>query len=364
MTLDSRTAIIDPSEGVFERADFADDSPHEQVVFCQDHATGLKAIIAIHSTTLGPALGGTRFYPYRDEHAAVTDVLRLSRGMTYKAAAAGLHLGGGKAVLIGDPTQIKTPALLEAYGRFVETLNGRYITAGDVGTTSEDMDIIGRSTNHVVARTPTAGGSGDSAPLTAQGVFSSIRAAAESVWGSDDLTGRRVGVEGTGKVGYNLIALLTEAGAVVTASDVNATAAERARAAFPTVVIADSVIDHDIDIYAPCAMGATLTDLTARTLTAAVVCGAANNQLAQPKVEAVLRDRGIIWVPDFVSNSGGLIQVAGEIDNTPHHEVVTQVKHIGATVSHILTRQHQQGILAGQAATDIVRERLLAGDSR
>lgn len=351
---------IDTYSGVFDRPDFADDSPHEQVVFCQDAATGLKAIIGIHSTTLGPALGGTRFYPYRDEQAALTDVLRLSRGMTYKAAAAGLQLGGGKAVLIGDPALDKTPALLEAYGRFVETLNGRYITAGDVGTTSDDMDIIGRSTEHVVSRTPAAGGSGDSAPMTALGVFNSMTAAAKSVWGSTDLTGRRVGVEGTGKVGYNLISLLLDAGAVVTATDVNALALQRVKAAFPGVSIAETVIDKDIDIYAPCAMGATLTDLSVRTLNAAVVCGAANNQLAVARVEESLRAKGVVWVPDFVSNSGGLIQVAAEISNTPRSEVEAQVKNIGVTVERILARQHEQGILAGQAADAIVRERLSA----
>ncbi|MDV8020093.1 Glu/Leu/Phe/Val family dehydrogenase [Rhodococcus sp. IEGM 1330] len=353
-----------PASGVFDRSDFADAAPHEQVVFCQDPATGLKAIIGIHSTTLGPALGGTRFFPYGNEQAALTDALRLSRGMTYKAAVAGLQLGGGKAVLIGDPARVKTPALLEAYGRFVDTLGGRYITAGDVGTTSDDMDVIGRSTKHVVARTPAAGGSGDSAPLTARGVFHSILAAAESVWGSKELSGRRVGVEGTGKVGYNLIALLAEAGATITASDVNPAAVRRVSADFPGVTVAETVIDKDIDIYAPCAMGATLTDTTARILDAAVVCGAANNQLAQPGVEELLRDRGIVWVPDFVANSGGLIQVAGEIENKPRHAVVKQVEQVGATVTRILAHQHDRGLLAGQAADAIVRERLGAAAHR
>ncbi|OZC49039.1 valine dehydrogenase [Rhodococcus sp. WWJCD1] len=350
--------LLPTVSGVFDRPDFADDSPHEQVVFCRDEKTGLKAIIGIHSTALGPALGGTRFFPYRDESAALTDVLRLSRGMTYKAAAAGLQLGGGKAVLIGDPALVKTPALLEAYGRFVETLGGRYITAGDVGTTSDDMDIIGRSTDHVITRTSAAGGSGDSAPLTARGVFYSILAAAESVWGSPDLAGRRVGVEGTGKVGYNLIALLAEVGATIVASDVNSAALQRVTSDFPGVAIAETVIDKNIDIYAPCAMGATLTDTTARILDATVVCGAANNQLAQPVVEELLHDKGIVWVPDFVSNSGGLIQGAGEIENKPRREVVAQVERIGATVASILARQQDQGILAGQAADAIVRERL------
>lgn len=320
----------------------------------------MKAIIAIHSTKLGPALGGTRFFPYLDEQAALTDVLRLSRGMTYKAAAAGLHLGGGKAVLIGDPVRDKSPAALEAYGRFVETLNGRYITAGDVGTTSDDMDIIGRATEHVVARTPAAGGSGDSAPLTALGVFHSIVSAAETVWGSTDLSGRRVGVEGAGKVGSNLIALLLQAGAAVTVSDVNPAATARVKSDYPAVSTAGTVIDKDIEIYAPCAMGATLTDSTARLLDAAVVCGAANNQLANPTVERTLWDRGVVWVPDFVSNSGGLIQVAGEIERRPRNEVTEQVRRIGATVTKILQRQQDQGILAGRAADAIVRERLNA----
>ncbi|MDJ0395820.1 Glu/Leu/Phe/Val dehydrogenase dimerization domain-containing protein [Rhodococcus sp. G-MC3] len=361
MTLidDHRTDTF-ASTGVFGRPDFADDSPHEQVVFCQDATTGLKAIIAIHSTTLGNALGGTRFFPYRDEQSALTDVLRLSRGMTYKAAAAGLHLGGGKAVIIGDPATVKTPELLEAYGRFVETLGGRYITAGDVGTTSDDMDVIGRSTDHVVSRTTAAGGSGDSAPLTALGVFHSMRAAAQANWGSTDLTGRRVGVEGTGKVGYNLIKLLVEAGASVTATDVNAAALQRVRANFADVRISDRVIDTDIEIYAPCAMGATLTDESVRTLNAVIVCGAANNQLVQPGVEETLRQREILWVPDYVANSGGLIQVAGEIDGSSRSEMTSRVERVGSTVAEILRRQRDQGVLAGHAAHSIVHERLAA----
>lgn len=361
MTLiDDRRADMSTPTGVFGRPDFADDSPHEQVVFCQDADTGLKAIIAIHSTTLGPALGGTRFFPYKDEQSALTDVLRLSRGMTYKAAAAGLDLGGGKAVIIGDPTTDKSPALLEAYGRFVETLDGRYITAGDVGTTSEDMDVIGRSTEHVVSRTTAAGGSGDSAPLTALGVFHSMRAAAESAWGSSDLADRRVGVEGAGKVGYNLISLLIGAGAQVTATDVNAAALQRVRADFPDVRISDRVIDADIDIYAPCAMGATLTDRSVGALKAVAVCGAANNQLAQQDVEDLLRRREVVWVPDFVANSGGLIQVAGEIHGSSRPEMTTRVERVESTVAEILRRQRETGELAGHAAHSIVLERLAA----
>ncbi|MEU0502400.1 Glu/Leu/Phe/Val dehydrogenase dimerization domain-containing protein [Nocardia sp. NPDC005998] len=351
-------AVHPDTTGVFDRLDFADDAPHEQVVFCQDLRTGLKAIIAIHSTALGPALGGTRFYPYVDERAALTDVLRLSRGMTYKAAIAGLKLGGGKAVIIGEPARLKTPALLEAYGRFVETLNGRYITAGDVNTTSEDMDIVGRTTAHVVARTPRNGGSGDSAPLTALGVFHAMAAAAETYWGTADLTGRKIGVEGVGKVGYNLVGLLVDAGAIVSATDTNTAALGRLAAAHPSVSIVDSVIDADIDLYAPCAMGATLTDVSAAGLIASVVCGAANNQLAHPDVELALHQRGILWVPDFVANSGGLIQVAGELDKRSREETTAQVEKVGDTVGRILQRQREHQILVGEAARDIVIERL------
>lgn len=205
--------------GVFDRPDMPRDCAHERVVFCQDPDTGLRAIIAVHSTVLGPALGGTRFYPYVSEQEALTDVLRLSRGMTYKAAVAGVDLGGGKAVIIGNPNAIKTPTLLGAYGRFVESLGGTYVTAGDVGTNSDDLDIIAEETAHVVGKNTTAGGTGDSGPQTALGVFLSLLAAAESTWGSDDLTGKRVGVEGAGKVGYNLVSLLREAGAEVVVSD-------------------------------------------------------------------------------------------------------------------------------------------------
>ncbi|BBX31825.1 valine dehydrogenase [Mycolicibacterium mageritense DSM 44476 = CIP 104973] len=346
--------------GVFDRSDFADDTAHEQVVFCRDERSGLKAIIAIHSTALGPSLGGTRFYPYPDEGAALTDVLRLSRGMTYKAAIAGLGLGGGKSVIIGDPKRVKTPDLLEAHGRFVESLGGRYITAGDVGTTSEDMDVIGRRTKHVAAKTPAHGGSGDSAPLTALGVFHSIVAAAEAVWGSGDLHGRRVGVEGTGKVGYQLVRLLTDAGAGVSVCDVDAAALDRVRSEFDGVTVVDRVIDAPVDVYAPCALGATLTEDSVPSITARVVCGAANNQLSHDGVEKLLHDCGITWVPDYVANGGGLIQIAGEIAGSTREQSAARVVEIGDTVREILDRKTRLDVLAGQATRDIVRERMRA----
>ncbi|MGB3483317.1 MAG: Glu/Leu/Phe/Val dehydrogenase dimerization domain-containing protein [Mycobacterium sp.] len=346
--------------GVFDRPDFADDTPHEHVAFGCDERSGLKAIIAVHSTALGPALGGTRFYPYRNESDALTDALRLSRGMTYKAAIAGLALGGGKAVIIGDPTRLKTSELLEAHGRFVDSLGGRYITAGDVGTTSEDMDVIGRTTKHVTAKTAAHGGSGDTSGSTALGVFSGIRAAAESVWGSDDLDGRKVGVEGVGKVGHNLVRLLVEAGAQVTVSDVDAAACARVRDSFSSVQVRDRVVDADVDVYAPCALGATLTAASVAALSAQIVCGGANNQLAQPAVEELLRGRGITWVPDYVANGGGLIQIAGELEQAGRSQTEARVRGIGATVSRILDRQRSGDLLAGQAAHALVQERMAA----
>ncbi|WP_069147285.1 Glu/Leu/Phe/Val family dehydrogenase [Rhodococcus erythropolis] len=348
----------DDTAGVFDRADYLRDYPHEQVSFFQDPASGLKAIVAIHSTTLGPALGGTRFYPYSDESAAVTDVLRLSRGMTYKAAVAGVDLGGGKAVIIGDPATAKTDELLGAYAKFVQTLGGRYITAGDVGTNSNDLDIIGRNTDFVVGRNATVGGSGDSAPMTALGVFQSMRAAAQSHWGTPSLAGKAVGVEGTGKVGYELIKLLLADGATVLATDVNAGALDRVKADFPQVSIVDSIIDADLDVYAPCAMGATLTDTTARSIKAEVVCGAANNQLTVPEVENILRDRGITWTPDYVANGGGLIQVAGELKGNSAEEVKLKVEKIFDTVTEIFAKSKNDGILAGEAADAVAEVRI------
>jgi valine dehydrogenase (NAD+) len=331
---------------------------HERIVHAHDERTGLRAIIAIHSTLLGPALGGTRFYPYADAGSALTDVLRLSRGMTLKAAVAGLDLGGGKAVIVGDPRRDKTPALLEAYGRLVESLHGTYITAGDVGTTSDDMDVIGRTTRHVVARTPAAGGSGDSAPMTALGVFEAMRAAAGRTWGASTLDGRTVGVEGLGKVGRHLVALLVEDGARVLAADVDPQACARVLGDVPDVTIVDRVVDADLDVYAPCAMGATVSAATVPGLTARIVCGAANNQLAAPQVEDELARRGVLWVPDFVANSGGLIQVAGERDSSTADDVRRRVLAVRGTVGDILELADEHAETPGRAAVRVAQARL------
>ncbi|WP_246000109.1 Glu/Leu/Phe/Val family dehydrogenase [Nocardioides pocheonensis] len=299
------------SAGVFAELD-----GHEQVVFCADEASGLRAIIAIHSTALGPALGGTRFYPYADEGAALTDVLHLAKGMSYKAALAGLDLGGGKAVIIGDPATMKSEALLRAYGRFVQSLRGRYLTACDVGTYSEDMDVIARECDFVTGRTVEHGGAGDSSVLTAYGVFQGMRAAAEVVWGEPSLAGRTVGVAGVGKVGHHLVEHLLEDGADVVVTDVSAAAVRRVLDAHPevrAVPTTEDLVAEQIDVYAPCALGNALTDDVVAVLRARVVCGAANNQLAHDGVEKLLADAGVLYAPDYCVNAGGLIQVADEL---------------------------------------------------
>lgn len=299
---------------VFEASDHPTGPGHEQVVFCQDRASGLRAVIAIFSTVLGPALGGTRFHPYADEDAAVEDALRLSRAMAYKAACSGIALGGGKAVILGDPSTDKTEALLRAYGRFVQSLGGRYYTACDVGTAVPDMDVIARESAFVTGRSPELGGAGDSAVLTAYGVFQAMRAAAEHTWGEPALTGRRVAVEGVGKVGAHLVEHLLADGASVVVSDVNPAAVARARSLGPGVEVApvDELPTLDVDVYAPCALGGSLTSALVPELRARVVCGAANNQLATPEVGDELAARGVLFTPDYVANAGGLLQVGDE----------------------------------------------------
>ncbi|MEV4204517.1 Glu/Leu/Phe/Val dehydrogenase dimerization domain-containing protein [Nocardia salmonicida] len=344
--------------GVFGRSHELSARAHEQVVFCEDDRSGLKAIIAIHSTALGPALGGTRFYPYADESAALQDVLRLSWGMTYKAAAAGVDLGGGKAVIIGDPATMKSEELLAAYGRFVETLGGRYITAGDVGTNTDDLDVIGRHTRHVTGRSVGAGGSGDSARLTALGVFHAMRSGAEFVWGAPTLAGRTVGVEGVGKVGRELTALLLADGAEVCVTDVNEAALARITDELPAVRLLSTVSTAPVDVYAPCAMGATLTAASAATIEAKLICGAANNQLATPEIEQALTERGIIWVPDFVANAGGLIQVAGELRAASLAEVEAEVADIYPRCREIIAAAVTEGIGTGAAANRFAERRL------
>ena len=334
---------------------------HEQVVFCHDAPTGLRAIIAIYSTALGPALGGTRFYPYPDDDAAITDALNLSRAMAYKNALAGLDLGGGKAVIIGDPAVIKTEALLRAYGRFVQSLNGRYITACDIGTYSADMDIVARECRFVTGRTEPHGGAGDSSVLTAFGVLQGMRAAAEHTWGITSLEGRAVAVEGVGKVGSHLVGHLADEGARVLVYDVNATAVERVRASHPDVVVAasrDELIAADIDVYAPCALGGAIDDTVAATLRARIICGGANNQLAQTGVDKLLDEHGIVYVPDYLVNAGGVIQVADELDGFRFERAKARAAQIFETTKKILAIADAEGVPPAVAADRLAERRM------
>ena len=341
-----------------------DEGDHEQVVFCHDPDSGLKAIIAIHSTALGPALGGTRFYPYATEEQALADVLHLSEGMSYKNAIAGLDHGGGKAVIWGDPGTDKSESLLRAYGRFVQTLGGRYVTACDVGTYVEDMDAIARESRHVAGRSPESGGAGDSSILTSFGVFNAMRAAARHRWGSDDLAGRTVGVAGLGKVGRNLLPRLTEAGAEIMATDVSEDARAWTAEHFPKVRLVDdtdTMIASGLHVYAPCAMGGVLNDQTLQSLDAEVICGAANNQLAEPRIAEELERSGILYCPDYVVNSGGVIQVADEYDGAfEFKRAERRTATIYGTTLAILERAKGDGITPATAADSIAKERMAA----
>ncbi|MFC1434230.1 Glu/Leu/Phe/Val dehydrogenase dimerization domain-containing protein [Streptacidiphilus sp. N1-3] len=336
---------------------------HEQVVLCHDRDSGLKAVIAIHSTALGPALGGTRFHPYASEEDAVQDALNLARGMSYKNALAGLDLGGGKAVIIGDPATVKTEALLRAYGRFVQSLGGRYVTACDVGTYVADMDVIARECDYVTGRSPENGGAGDSSVLTAFGVFQGMLASAQHQWGAPSLAGRRVGVAGIGKVGHYLVDHLVEEGARVVVTDVREEAVDRVRAAHHGVEIevvadADALIRADLDVYAPCALGGALNELTVPALTATVVCGAANNQLAHLGVEKDLADRGILYAPDYVVNAGGVIQVADEIDGFVFERAKAKAAKIFDTTLEIFARAQADGVPPAVAADRLAERRM------
>jgi valine dehydrogenase (NAD+) len=338
---------------------------HEQVVLASDEHAGLRAIIAIHSTALGPALGGTRFHAYPDDSAALDDVLRLSRAMSYKNALAGLPHGGGKAVILGDPTTIKNDALLEAYGRAVESLGGRYYTACDVGTYVADMDVVGRTTHYVTGRSEGNGGSGDSSLLTALGVFCGMRACAQHLWGSDDLTGRRAAVSGVGKVGRRLVTHLREAGASVVIYDVSPEAVAVVLARHPDVEVATSEAElttrGDIDIYSPNALGGALNDASVSGLTAAVVCGGANNQLAYPGVEQQLADRGITYAPDYLVNAGGVIQVADELNGFDLGRARQRALGIYQTTLDVLRLASAEGIPPARAADRLAEALIAAG---
>lgn len=344
---------------VFDHPDF---DRHQQVIHGCDAASGLHAIIAIHDTTRGPALGGLRIYPYASEADALTDVLRLSRGMTYKSALADLPLGGGKAVIIADPHRDKTPELLRAMGRLIDSLGGRYITAEDSGSDEADMRIIAETTEHV-SGLGHDGVSGDPSPWTAQGVFHAMQSAVYHGLGRPEsesqFDGLRVAVQGVGHVGARLARLLHEAGARLVLTDVDRDALGRlAEELDAEAVPPEAIVDAEVDVFAPCAMGAALTPEVVRRLRARVVCGAANNQLASPEVADRLRERGILYTPDYVANAGGVIEIAWQRrDDARPEAVMAHIARIGTTLDEIFARAVREGRSPAPVADDLARER-------
>jgi leucine dehydrogenase len=334
---------------------------HEQVVFCNDSATGLKAIIAIHNTVLGPALGGTRMWNYTNEDEALADVLRLSRGMTFKAAISGINLGGGKAVIIGDASTQKNEAFLRRFGKFVDSLNGKYITAEDVNMKTCDMEFIRMETRHVTGLPESMGGGGDPSPVTAYGVYVGMKAAAKKVYGTDGLEGKKVAVQGVGQVGMHLVEYLVKEKADVIITDLyEARAKEISRKFGVKAVAMDSIYETDMDIYSPCALGATVNDETIAKLNCAIIAGAANNQLKDEiKHSYMLIDKGIVYAPDFLINAGGLINVYHEyLGNYNRSRVFEQADKIYDTCTRILTLAENESISTQEAAIRLAETRI------
>ena len=330
---------------------------HEQLLFCNDNATGLKAIIAVHNTVLGPALGGTRMWMYNNETEALNDVLRLSRGMTYKNSISGLNLGGGKAVIIGDSKTMKSEALFRRFGKFVESLGGKYITAEDVGINPSDMSYVNMETNHVVGL---PGKSGDPSPVTAYGVYVGMKAAVKAQFGTDSLAGKKIAVQGIGHVGENLVKYITEEGAQVFITDINQENLKSVQSKFgSTVVGLDKIYDLDIDVYAPCALGATVNDNTINRLKCGVIAGAANNQLAIDTIHGkALLDKGIIYAPDYALNAGGVISCYSEVKGLPHEWVMQKTEDIYHTIERIIKRSKDENISTHIIADKLAEERI------
>jgi leucine dehydrogenase len=332
---------------------------HEELVFWRDRVTGLRAIVAIHDTTLGPALGGTRMYPYPSEAAAVEDVLRLARAMTLKSAAAGLDVGGGKAVIIGDPARDKSEALFRAYGRMLESLGGRYITTTDVGTATADLDIIRRETRFVAGTSPALGGSGDTSILTGLTVYLGMRAAAYEAFGRDDLGKRTVLVQGAGKVGWQLMKRLRAENAVLIVCDVDAARARRAGEEFNARVIdPEAVWDTPCDILSPNALGAVLTKDTIPRLRCRVVCGGANNQLAEEHDAVLLQQRDILYAPDFIVNCGGVINAAEELHGYSEERATARAQQVYETTRRVFAIARAKGITTEEAAVHYAEDRI------
>ncbi|MCF6351282.1 MAG: leucine dehydrogenase [Flavobacteriaceae bacterium] len=333
---------------------------HEQIVFCNDEETGLKAIIGIHNTTLGPALGGTRMWLYNNEADALNDVLRLSRGMTYKSAITGLNLGGGKAVIIGDAKTQKTDALMRRFGEFVHSLNGKYITSEDVGMETRDMDIVKEVTPHVTGISEKKGGAGNPSPITAYGVYMGMKAAAKYKFGSANLEGKKIWVQGIGHVGETIVDLVTKEGAKVIINDINKDALERVSKKYKATIHHDlNTYGLDIDIYSPCALGATINDKTINILKAKVIAGAANNQLQDEiKHGKLLKERGIAYAPDFLINAGGIINVYAELVGYGKEEIKRKTENIYNTTLEIFNLSDAKNITTHRAAFDIAQNRI------
>ena len=344
---------VDP---VFGQASFDD---HEQVVFCNDKDTGLKAIIGIHNTVLGPAIGGTRMWNYANEWEALNDVLRLSRGMTFKSAITDLNLGGGKAVIIGNAKTQKTPALMRKFGEFVNSLSGKYITAEDIGMTTEDMDTVREVTPYVVGISESKGGSGNPALNTAYGVFMGMKAAAKYKFGSDDLEGRSVFVEGVGNVGEALVKHLVNAGAKVTITDVSQDRLNIVKNKYGVAIYkGKDVYSEVMDIYAPCALGATINDATIKKIKCKIIAGSANNQLAEDRHGVILQEKGIVYAPDFLINAGGLINVYAELGDFDKQDVIRKTENIYNTTLEILERAAANDVTPNAAALSVAIERI------
>jgi leucine dehydrogenase len=350
---------------IFAMPDFDD---HELVVFGRDAATGLRSIVAVHSTALGPAAGGCRMWPYASTADAVTDVLRLSRGMSYKNALAGLPFGGGKAVIIGDSRTAKTPALFEAYGCFIDSLGGRYVTAEDVGTTLADMEQVARRTRFVSGLGTRKGeAGGDPAPKTALGVFLGLKAAAGFRLGRSDLEDLRVAVQGVGGVGYHLCRLLAAEGVRLRVADVRSAAVERVRDELGAVAVrVESIMTEDVDVFAPCALGAILNSQSIPLLRARIVAGAANNQLATDEDGCALQLAGVTYAPDYVINAGGIISVAREYlgDATTEAQVTAEIHGIPARLTEIFERSRREKLPTSAIADDMARQRIGRSEKR
>ncbi|AGH95531.1 Glu/Leu/Phe/Val family dehydrogenase [Pseudobdellovibrio exovorus] len=332
---------------------------HEEVVFCHDKSVGLKAIIAIHNTSLGPALGGTRMWNYKSEEEALVDVLRLSKGMTYKASAAGLNLGGGKAVIIGDPKTQKSEGLFRAFGQYVNSLNGKYITAEDVGTCVDDMEHVYMETQWVTGIPKDFGGSGDPSPYTAHGVLMGIKAAAHEKFGTDSLKGMRIAVQGLGNVGSNLVKYLTEEGSKVIVSDIDQTRVKYHHDVYKVDVVSpDQILGIECDIQAPCALGAIVNDKTIGEFKCKVIAGGANNQLAEARHGDQLRELGILYAPDYVVNAGGLMNVFVELEGYSPERAFEKTRKVYDNVKKVIEIAKRDNIGTHTAADRVAEERI------